>query len=77
MVVSPPSCRTSPPRRWASGKATWSTRSCFWAIPEMTEGFSALAEAAEMGEAKLERLRPTVAEHAMALHLHQGKSRWN
>lgn len=36
------------------------------------------AEAAELAEAKaeLERLRATVTEQAVALHLHQGKSRW-
>ncbi len=37
------------------------------------------AEAAELAEAKaeLERLRATVTEQAVALHLHQGKSRWD
>ena len=37
------------------------------------------AEAAELAEAKaeLERLRATVTEQAVALHLNQGKSRWD
>jgi transposase-like protein len=37
------------------------------------------AEAAELAEAKAElgRLRATVTEQAVALHLHQGKSRWD
>jgi len=36
-------------------------------------------EAAELAEAKaeLERLRATVTEQAVALHLNQGKSRWD
>ena len=35
-------------------------------------------EAAELAAAKaeIERLRATVAEQAMALHLHEGKARW-
>ena len=37
------------------------------------------AEAAELAEARaeLERLRATVTGQAVALHLHQGKSRWD
>lgn len=37
------------------------------------------AEAAELAEAKaeLERLRATITEQAVALHLNQGKSRWD
>ena len=37
------------------------------------------AEAAELAgaRAELERLRATVTEQAVALHLHQGKSRWD
>jgi len=37
------------------------------------------AEAAELAEARteLERLRATVTEQAVALHLDQGKSRWD
>lgn len=36
------------------------------------------AEAAALAEAKaeIERLRVTVTEQAVAMHLHQGKSRW-
>jgi len=36
-------------------------------------------EAAELVAAReeLERLRATVTEQAVALHLHQGKSRWD
>jgi len=41
--------------------------------PGMTAGQAALAEA----RAELERLRATVTEQAVALHLHQGKSRWD
>lgn len=37
------------------------------------------AEAAALAEAKaeIERLRATVTEQAVAMHLHQGKSRWD
>ena len=31
----------------------------------------------EEAEAEIERLRATVTEQAVALHLHQGKSRWD
>ncbi|MGH3180825.1 MAG: helix-turn-helix domain-containing protein [Mycobacterium sp.] len=41
--------------------------------PGMTAGQAALAEA----KAELERLRATVTEQAVALHLHQGKARWD
>ena len=37
------------------------------------------AEQAEMEQARaeIERLRATVTEQAVALHLHEGKSRWD
>jgi transposase-like protein len=41
--------------------------------PGMTAGQAELAEA----RADLERLRATVTEQAVALHLNQGKSRWD
>jgi transposase-like protein len=41
--------------------------------PGMTAGQAELAEA----RAELERLRATVTEQAVALHLNQGKSRWD
>ena len=41
--------------------------------PGMTAGAAELAGA----RAELERLRATVTEQAVALHLHQGKSRWD
>lgn len=41
--------------------------------PGMTAEAAALAEA----QAELERLRATVTEQAVALHLHQGKARWD
>jgi hypothetical protein len=31
----------------------------------------------EAARAEIERLRATVTEQAVALHLHQGKSRWD
>lgn len=41
--------------------------------PGMTVGQSALAEAKE----EIERLRATVIGQAVALHLHEGKARWD
>jgi len=41
--------------------------------PGMTAEAAALAEA----NAELARLRATVTEQAVALHLHQGKARWD
>ena len=40
-------------------------------------GLSAGQAALEEAKAELERLRATVTEQAVALHLHQGKSRWD
>ncbi len=40
-------------------------------------GLSAEQAALEEAKAELERLRATVTEQAVALHLHQGKSRWD
>jgi hypothetical protein len=41
--------------------------------PGMSTGQAALAEA----KAELERLRATVTEQAVALHLHEGKAAWD
>jgi transposase-like protein len=41
--------------------------------PGMTAGQAALAEA----RAEVERLRATVTGQAVALHLHEGKARWD
>jgi transposase-like protein len=41
--------------------------------PGMTAEQAALAEAKE----EIERLRATVTEQAVALHLHEGKARWD
>ncbi len=41
--------------------------------PGMTAGAAALADT----QAELERLRATVTEQAVALHLHHGKARWD
>ena len=41
--------------------------------PGMTAEQAALAEA----RAELERLRATVTEQAIALHLHEGKAGWD
>ena len=40
-------------------------------------GQSAERAALERARAEVERLRATVAEQAVALHLHEGKSRWD
>jgi transposase-like protein len=40
-------------------------------------GQSAEAAALEAARAEVERLRATVAEQAIALHLHEGKPRWD
>jgi transposase-like protein len=40
-------------------------------------GQSAEAAALEAARAEVERLRATVAEQAVALHLHEGKARWD
>ena len=41
--------------------------------PGQTPESAALAEARE----EIERLRATVTEQAVALHLHEGKARWD
>jgi len=40
-------------------------------------GLSREAAAAEAAQAEIERLRATVTEQAVALHLHEGKARWD
>ena len=40
-------------------------------------GRSAEAAELEQARAEIERLRATVTEQAVTLHLHQGKSRWD
>lgn len=40
-------------------------------------GVSAEAAALAQARAEIERLRATVTEQAVAMHLHQGKSRWD
>lgn len=40
-------------------------------------GLSAEAAALAQAKAEIERLRATVTEQAVAMHLHQGKSRWD
>ena len=40
-------------------------------------GSSAEQAELEQARAEIERLRATVTEQAVALHLHQGKSRWD
>lgn len=40
-------------------------------------GLSAEQAALQSARAEVERLRATVAEQAVALHLHEGKARWD
>jgi len=40
-------------------------------------GMSREAAALEAAQAEIERLRATVTEQAVALHLHEGKARWD
>jgi len=40
-------------------------------------GLSREAAVAEAAQAEIERLRATVTEQAVALHLHEGKARWD
>ena len=40
-------------------------------------GQSAEAAALAAARAEIDRLRATVAEQAIALHLHEGKARWD
>jgi len=40
-------------------------------------GLSREAAVAEAARAEIERLRATVTEQAVALHLHEGKARWD
>jgi transposase-like protein len=48
-------------------------------VPGRPSGGAVCPEQAELvsARAEIERLRATVTEQAVALHLHQGKSRWD